>query len=36
MWLSVGGTLVSFPNDDANQVHGQWSDSVTSKETTAP
>ena len=34
MWLSVGGTLVNFPNDLVD--HGQWSDSVTSKETTAP
>ena len=34
MWLSVGGTLISFPHDSTNQ--GQWSDSVTSVATTAP
>jgi mono/diheme cytochrome c family protein len=32
MWLSVGGTLVEFPDN----AQGQWSDSVTSLETTAP
>ena len=32
MWLSVGGVLVQFPDNE----QGQWSDSVTSIETTAP
>jgi hypothetical protein len=32
MWLSVGGALVEFPDN----AQGQWSDSVTSVETTAP
>jgi hypothetical protein len=32
MWLSVGGTLISFPDT----VQGQWSDSVTSLTTSAP